>query len=87
MDAAYASPVGTVTPFDIVYSHRMVTGRDKPFMAHHCGFTLKVLIGTNSRTFAANSHQNRRVARERDLDVLAVIMAFHVLPIDNAIAT
>ena len=46
MDTAYQSPAGPVTPFDIVYSHRQFTGRDKPFMAHHCGFTLKVLIGT-----------------------------------------
>jgi len=45
MDTAYESPIGPVTPFDIVYSHRKFTGRDKPFMAHHCGFTLKVLIG------------------------------------------
>jgi SAM-dependent methyltransferase len=46
METAYTSPAGPVTPFDIVYSHRLFTGRDKPFMAHHCGFTLKVLIGT-----------------------------------------
>jgi SAM-dependent methyltransferase len=46
MEVAYSSPAGPVTPFDIVYSHRNFTGRDKPFMAHHCGFTLKVLIGT-----------------------------------------
>jgi predicted O-linked N-acetylglucosamine transferase (SPINDLY family)/predicted SAM-dependent methyltransferase len=46
MEVAYNSPGGAVTPFDIVYSHRQFTGRDKPYMAHHCGFTLKVLIGT-----------------------------------------
>ena len=46
METAYNSPGGPVTPFDIVYSHRQFTGRDKPFMAHHCGFTLNVLIGT-----------------------------------------
>jgi len=46
METAYQSQAGPVTPFDIVYSHRQFTGRDKPFMAHHCGFTLKVLIGT-----------------------------------------
>ncbi len=46
MDVAYNSPAGAVTPFDMVYSHRMFTGRDKPFMAHHCGFTLKVLAAT-----------------------------------------
>lgn len=46
MEVAYTSPAGPVTPFDIVYSHRQFTGRDKPYMAHHCGFTLRVLIGT-----------------------------------------
>lgn len=46
LEVAYSSPAGSVTPFDIVYSHRQFTGRDKPYMAHHCGFTLKVLIGT-----------------------------------------
>ena len=46
LDMAYMSPSGPVTPFDIIYSHRRLTGRDKPYMAHHSGFTLKVLIGT-----------------------------------------
>lgn len=46
LETAYVSPGGPVTPFDIVFSHRAFTGRDKPFMAHHCGFTLKVLLGT-----------------------------------------
>ena len=47
LDTAYMSPSGiAVTPFDMVYSHRSMTGRDKPFMAHHCGFTLSVLRTT-----------------------------------------
>ncbi|MCX5864963.1 MAG: methyltransferase domain-containing protein [Deltaproteobacteria bacterium] len=46
MEVAYTSPAGPVTPFDIVYSHRLFTGRDKPYMAHHSGFTLQVLIST-----------------------------------------
>lgn len=63
MDAAYTSQAGVVTPFDIVYSHRMFTGRDKPFMAHHCGFTLKVLIGTlQSNGFAAMAGKRRPAA-------------------------
>jgi predicted SAM-dependent methyltransferase len=70
MDAAYTSPAGVVTPFDIVYSHRMFTGRDKPFMAHHCGFTLKVLLGTlKSNGFQAVAGQRRPAAF--DLWVLA----------------
>lgn len=46
LDEAYSSPAGPVTPFDMVYSHRIFTGRDKPYMAHHCGFTLSVLLAT-----------------------------------------
>lgn len=46
LEVAYTSPAGPVTPFDIVFSHRDFTGRDKPFMAHHCGFTLSALLGT-----------------------------------------
>ncbi len=46
MEVAYNSPAGPVTPFDMVFSHRMFTGRDNPYMAHHSGFTLKVLMAT-----------------------------------------
>lgn len=46
LDVAYSSPCGPVTAFDMVYSHRQFTGRDNPHMAHHCGFTLTVLLGT-----------------------------------------
>jgi predicted SAM-dependent methyltransferase len=60
METAYTSPAGPVTPFDIVYSHREFTGRDKPYMAHHCGFTLKVLLGTlKSNGFAAVAGKSR----------------------------
>jgi SAM-dependent methyltransferase len=38
-ETAYLSPAGPVTPFDMVYSHRQFVGRDRPYMAHHGGFT------------------------------------------------
>lgn len=70
MEVAYNSPGGAVTPFDIVYSHRKFTGRDKPFMAHHCGFTLKVLLGTvKSNGFL--SAAGKRGAKAFDLWVVA----------------
>ncbi|MBU4261310.1 MAG: methyltransferase domain-containing protein [Proteobacteria bacterium] len=63
LETAYTSPAGPVTPFDIVYSHRLFTGRDKPFMAHHCGFTLKVLIGTlRDNGFASVAGKRRPTA-------------------------
>lgn len=43
-DPAYESAAGTITPFDIVYSYRGFVGRDKPYMAHHSGFTLRTLV-------------------------------------------
>ncbi|NBW55265.1 MAG: hypothetical protein EBR42_08195 [Betaproteobacteria bacterium] len=60
-----------MTPFDIVYSHREYTGRDKPFMAHHCGFTLKVLHET-LRTNGFASVAGKRRARGLDLWVVAM---------------
>lgn len=63
LDTAYMTGAGPVTPFDIVYSHRQFTGRDKPFMAHHSGFTLKVLIGTlQSNGFPAVAGKRRPAA-------------------------
>lgn len=71
METAYTTGSGmVVTPFDIVYSHREYTGRDKPYMAHHCGFTLKVLNATlRSNGFA--SVAGKRRARGLDLWVVA----------------
>lgn len=46
MGTAYSTPAVDVTPLDIIYGHRGHTGRDKPFMSHHCGFTLASLIQT-----------------------------------------
>ena len=71
METAYTTGSGmVVTPFDIVYSHREYTGRDKPYMAHHCGFTLKVLNATLSSNGFASVVGKRR-ARGLDLWVVA----------------
>lgn len=43
-DVAYQSSAGPITPFDIVYSYRGFVGRDRPYMAHHSGFTLTTLV-------------------------------------------
>ncbi len=70
MEEAYNSPAGPVTPFDIVYSHRQFTGRDKPYMAHHSGFTMKVLSGT-LRANGFNAVAGRRRPAAFDLWVVA----------------
>jgi len=45
-DAAYNSPAGPITPLDILYGHRASLQQGHHYMAHKCGFTLKVLMGT-----------------------------------------
>lgn len=70
LEVAYTSPGGPVTPFDIVFSHRNFTSRDNPAMAHHCGFTLKVLCGT-LRTFGFASTAGKRRPQAFDLWVVA----------------
>ena len=45
-DAAYTSPAGPIAPIDILYGLRSSTALGNLYMAHRCGFTEKVLIGT-----------------------------------------
>jgi hypothetical protein len=45
-EPAYVSPAGPIAPLDILYGLRALMAQGNLFMAHRCGFTLKVLIGT-----------------------------------------
>lgn len=45
-EPAYQSPAGPITPIDILFGYRPSLARGNLYMAHHCGFTEKVLIGT-----------------------------------------
>lgn len=45
-EAAYVAPVGPIAPMDILYGLRTAMGAGNLFMAHRCGFTLKVLLAT-----------------------------------------
>lgn len=45
LEPAYQSPVGPISPLDMLYGHRASIARGNVFMAHRCGFTLRVLIG------------------------------------------
>lgn len=45
-DTAYLSPAGPITPLDILYGHRPALAQGNHYMAHKCGFTLKVLMAT-----------------------------------------
>ena len=46
LDPAYTSPAGPIAPLDILYGHRPPMARGNLYMAHRCGFTENVLIGT-----------------------------------------
>jgi SAM-dependent methyltransferase len=45
-EPAYESPAGPIAPLDILYGHRPALACGNHFMAHKCGFTLKVLFAT-----------------------------------------
>ena len=45
-DPAYTSPAGPIAPIDILYGHRASMAKGNLYMAHRCGFTENVLIGT-----------------------------------------
>ncbi len=45
-DTAYVSPAGPITPLDMLYGHRPSMRQGNLYMAHHCGFTQKVLAAT-----------------------------------------
>jgi hypothetical protein len=42
-DALYLSPMGPITPLDILYGHRPSLANGNAFMAHHTGFTGETL--------------------------------------------
>ena len=46
LDPAYIAPAGPITPLDMLYGHRPPLARGNLYMAHRCGFTEKVLVGT-----------------------------------------
>ena len=44
-EPAYQSSLGPITPLDILYGHRKAIASGNVYMAHHCGFTKRVLAG------------------------------------------
>ncbi|BCU07995.1 class I SAM-dependent methyltransferase [Allochromatium tepidum] len=45
-EPAYVAPAGPIAPLDILYGFRPALARGNLYMAHRCGFTQKVLVGT-----------------------------------------
>jgi SAM-dependent methyltransferase len=59
-EPAYVSPAGPVAPIDMLYGFRGPMAQGNLFMAHHSGFTRRVLHGTleaaGFRTVATLAH-------------------------------
>ena len=70
-DAAYTSPAGPIAPLDILYGHRAQMARGNLYMAHRCGFTLKVLMGTLQANGFKSVIASRREGPYFDLWALA----------------
>jgi hypothetical protein len=59
-EPAYTSPAGPISPLDILYGHRPPMAIGNLYMAHHCGFTKKVLAATlQVAGFASVATMNR----------------------------
>jgi SAM-dependent methyltransferase len=67
-DTAYLSSRGPIAPLDILYGFRPDLARGNLFMAHRCGFTEKVLVGT---LFGAGFESVISLCRPRAFDLWA----------------
>jgi len=70
-DVAYTSPAGPIAPLDILYGHRPALAGGNLYMAHRCGFTRKVLVGTLQASGFATIASKARGAPSFDLWALA----------------
>ena len=70
-EPAYTAPAGPIAPIDILYGHRPAMAQGNLFMAHRCGFTQKVLIGTLQTSGFAMVASKRRGHPYYDLYAVA----------------
>lgn len=70
-DTAYISPAGPITPLDIVFGHRPSLASGNLYMAHHCGFTKKVLGATLLQAGFRHAATLERAAPHFDLWAIA----------------
>jgi len=68
-EPAYISPVGPISPLDILHGHGASIERGNEFMAHKTGFTPKSL---NSALLEAGFKSVGMLARDAQLDIWAV---------------
>jgi predicted SAM-dependent methyltransferase len=68
-EPAYTSPAGPITPLDILYGHRPPMAQGILYMAHHCGFTKKVLMATLQ---SAGFQKAAAMARAKHFELWAI---------------
>jgi len=68
-EAAYTSPAGPIAPLDILYGHRVSMAMGNLYMAHRCGFTEKVLVGS---LLAAGFQEVASLTRPQAFDLWAL---------------
>ena len=71
-EPAYVSPAGPIAPIDILYGHRASMQAGNLYMAHRCGFTETVLVGTLK---AAGFAQIASLTRTAAFDLWALATA------------
>ena len=69
LEPLYNSPIGDVTPFDILYGHRATTADGNIFMAHKTGFTYSLL----DRVFSEAGFKARVGGKKLDLFTLYLV--------------
>lgn len=74
-EPAYVSPAGPIAPLDILYGYRPAIARGNLYMAHHCGFTQKILIGALQTAGFAMVAATRRAHPYFDLWALATVQS------------
>ncbi len=68
---AYTSPAGAVAAIDLLYGPRRALAAGQLALAHHCGFTLKVLLATLRAAGFASVAGIERAGPAHDLWVVA----------------
>lgn len=68
-EPAYQSAAGPIAPIDILYGHRPPIAMGNTYMAHRCGFTEKVLVGSLQ---AAGFATVISITRAENFDIWAV---------------
>lgn len=72
-EPVYESPSGPVAPIDVLFGHRLYLARGNLYMAHHCGFTQKVLAANLKAAGFSAVASARRAHPNYDLWALAPV--------------